>query len=76
MFDHVKIGCSDYAATKAFFLAALAPLDVAAVGEGPPSYGIELVAQGDDTSLCLFQAQGPIAPLHIAFTLRTIQGQR
>ena len=26
MFDHVKFGVSDYAASKAFFLAALAPL--------------------------------------------------
>ncbi|MBK0394873.1 VOC family protein [Ramlibacter algicola] len=71
MFDHVKIGCSDYAASKAFFLTALAPLDVAAVGEGAPSYGIELVAKGDDASLCLFQGQGPIAPLHLAFKAKT-----
>ena len=32
MFDHVKIGVSDYAASKAFFLKALAPLGV--VGGG------------------------------------------
>lgn len=29
MFDHVKFGVRDYAATKAFFLKALAPLGVA-----------------------------------------------
>ena len=39
MFDHVKFGVSDYAASKAFFLQALAPLGVTLVGEGEPSYG-------------------------------------
>ena len=37
MFDHVKFGVSDYAASKAFFLTALEPLGVAVVSEGPPS---------------------------------------
>ncbi len=44
MFDHVKFGVSDYAASKAFFLQALAPLGVTLVGEGEPSYGAELAA--------------------------------
>ena len=30
MFDHVVFGVSDYAVSKAFFLKALEPLDVAA----------------------------------------------
>jgi len=42
MFDHVKFGVSDYAASKAFFLEALEPLGVAVVSEGPPTYGVEL----------------------------------
>jgi catechol 2,3-dioxygenase-like lactoylglutathione lyase family enzyme len=42
MFDHVKFGVSDYAASKAFFLRALEPLGVAVVSEGPPTYGVEL----------------------------------
>jgi hypothetical protein len=42
MFDHVKFGVSDYAASKAFFLKALEPLGVAVVSEGPPTYGVEL----------------------------------
>ncbi len=42
MFDHVKFGVSDYAASKAFFLKALEPLGVAVVQEGPPTYGVEL----------------------------------
>ena len=33
MFDHVKFGVSDYAASKAFFLKALEPLGVAVVPE-------------------------------------------
>src|SRR3954462_13664959 len=40
MFDHVKFGVSDYAASKAFFLKALEPLGVAVVSEGPPTYGV------------------------------------
>jgi hypothetical protein len=38
MFDHVKFGVSDYAASNAFFLKALEPLGVAVVSEGPPTY--------------------------------------
>jgi hypothetical protein len=33
MFDHVKFGVSDFAASKAFFLKALQPLGVAVVGK-------------------------------------------
>ena len=33
MFDHVKFGVSDYAASKAFYLKALGPLGVVAGGE-------------------------------------------
>lgn len=71
MFDHVKIGVSDYAASKAFFLQALAPLGVKAGGEGQPAYGIELVAEGQVASLCLFQSEDKPAPLHIAFVAKT-----
>ncbi|MDB4940876.1 MAG: hypothetical protein JWP97_410 [Labilithrix sp.] len=66
MFDHVKIGVSDYAKSKAFFLAALAPLGVTAVSEGTPQYGVELAAN-DDVSLCLFETDARPAPLHLAF---------
>jgi catechol 2,3-dioxygenase-like lactoylglutathione lyase family enzyme len=65
MFDHVKFGVSDYAASKTFFLKALEPIGVRICGEGEPSYGIE-IAQGD-SSLCLFQTAEKPAPLHIAF---------
>jgi catechol 2,3-dioxygenase-like lactoylglutathione lyase family enzyme len=70
MFDHVKFGASDYAASKAFFLEALAPLGVTAGSEGEPSYGIELCGRGN-SSLCLFQATAKPAPLHIAFVAQS-----
>ena len=67
MFDHVKFGVSDYEASKAFFLKALAPLGVVVGSEGSPAYGVELVAKGA-ASLCLCQADEKPAPLHLAFT--------
>jgi catechol 2,3-dioxygenase-like lactoylglutathione lyase family enzyme len=71
MFDHVKFGVSDYAASKAFFLQALAPLGVTVAGEGTPAYGIELCVPGSDASLCLFQTDEAPAHLHVAFAART-----
>ncbi|MCB9670014.1 MAG: VOC family protein [Alphaproteobacteria bacterium] len=70
MFDHVKIGVSDYARSKSFFLRALAPLGIRAGGEGEPAYGIELVDDGS-VSFILFASEVPPAPLHIAFAART-----
>src|SRR6516225_5521861 len=67
MFDHVKFGVSDYAASKAFFLKALEPLGVAVVSEGPPTYGIELSPKGGKASLCLYQTEEKPAHLHLAF---------
>ena len=70
MFDHVKFGVSDFAASKAFFLKALEPLGVAVVSEGAPTYGIELSSDGK-ASLCLFQTEERPAPLHLAFVARS-----
>jgi catechol 2,3-dioxygenase-like lactoylglutathione lyase family enzyme len=69
MFDHVKFGVSDYAASKAFFLKALAPMGVVVVSEGPPAYGIELSSKGA-VSLCLYQTEDKPAPLHLAFSAK------
>ena len=66
MFDHVKIGVSDYAASKAFFLKALEPLGVTLIAEGPPTYGVELSSKAT-ASLCLYLAEEKPAPLHLAF---------
>ncbi len=68
MFDHVKFGVSDYAASKAFYLEALEPLGVAVVSEGTPTYGVELSAPDGTCSLCLFQTEEKPAHLHLAFT--------
>ena len=72
MFDHVKFGVSDFAASKAFFLKALKPLGVSVVAEGVPTYGVELCAKGP-TSLVLFQTEEKPAHLHLAFTAETRQ---
>src|SRR4051794_35739259 len=67
MFDHVKFGVSDFAASKAFFLKALEPLGVVVVSEGPPAYGVELGQPGGKVSLCLCQTDEKPAHLHLAF---------
>ncbi|ADO74788.1 VOC family protein [Stigmatella aurantiaca] len=66
MFDHVKFGVSDYAASKAFFVKALEPLGVAVLAEGVPTYGVELGGKGIP-SLVLFQTEEKPAHLHLAF---------
>ena len=70
MFDHVKFGVSDFAASKAFFLAALEPLGVAVLAEGVPTYGVEMGGKGP-ASLVLFQTGEKPAHLHLAFTAET-----
>jgi catechol 2,3-dioxygenase-like lactoylglutathione lyase family enzyme len=67
MFDHVKFGASDYAASKAFFIAALSPLGVVVASEGPPAYGVELCIPNGKASLCIFQTDEQPAHLHLAF---------
>ena len=71
MFDHVRFGVSDYAASKAFFLKALEPLGVAVCAEGVPTYGVEL-SKGE-VSLCLYQTEERPAHLHLAFTAENRQ---
>ena len=74
MFDHVKFGVSDYAASKAFFLKALEPLGIAVVSEESPTYGVELSSPEGKASLCLFQTEEkPAAHLHLAFTAENRQ---
>ena len=71
MFDHVKFGVSDYAASKAFFVKALEPLGVTIVSEMSPSYGVELCQGTGKVSLCLFQTDEKPAHLHLAFVADT-----
>jgi catechol 2,3-dioxygenase-like lactoylglutathione lyase family enzyme len=71
MFDHVKFGVSDFAASKAFYTRALAPIGVAVVAEGDPSYGVEMAQPGGTVSLCLFLTKEKPAHLHLAFAAET-----
>ena len=73
MFDHVKFGASDYAASKACLLKALEPLGVAVVSEGPPTYGVELGIPDGKSSLCVFQTEEKPAHLHLAFAAENRQ---
>jgi len=72
VFDHVKFGVTDYAASKTFFLTALEPLGVTIVSEGPPAYGVELSQKGNP-SLCLHLTAEKPAHLHLAFTAENRQ---
>ena len=67
MFDHVKFGVTDFAASKAFYLRVLEPLGVVVVGEGTPTYGVELCQADGKVSLCLCQSEEKPAHLHVAF---------
>ena len=72
MFDHVKFGVSDYAASKAFFLKALEPLGVTVVTEWPPN-GAELSRPNGNVSLCFYQTGEKPARLHLAFAAENRQ---
>jgi catechol 2,3-dioxygenase-like lactoylglutathione lyase family enzyme len=67
MFDHVKFGASNYAASRNFFLKALEPLGAKAGSEGASTYGIELILRDGKSSLCLFETKEKPAHLHLAF---------
>jgi catechol 2,3-dioxygenase-like lactoylglutathione lyase family enzyme len=70
MFDHVKFGVSDYAASRSFFVKALEPLGVTDVREWPPN-GVELSKPNGKVSLCLYQTEEKPAHLHLAFEAET-----
>jgi catechol 2,3-dioxygenase-like lactoylglutathione lyase family enzyme len=67
MFDHIGFPVRDVAASRKFYLAALAPLGVGVAMEGP--YGVGL-GQGGKPSLWLSQGDPPVSPLHIAFAAK------
>lgn len=72
MFDHVKFGVSDFAASRTFFVRVLAPLGITDVREWPPN-GVELSQPNGTVSLCLHETQEKPAPLHLAFVAQTRQ---
>jgi len=63
MFDHVVFGVRDYAASKAFYLAAFAAIGMKVVAEN--ALGLEMSADGQ-SSLCIFQTDEKPARLHLA----------
>jgi len=73
MFDHVKFGVRDFAASKAFYAKVLEPLGVVIVAEGVPTYGVELCHPEGTVSLCLFETAEKPAHLHIAFAAQNRQ---
>ena len=66
MFDHVKFGVRDFAVSKAFYLAALAPLGVTVVADYAAK-GAELGQPASDSTLILYPAEEEPAHLHLAF---------
>jgi len=71
MFDHVCFGASDYEASKAFFLKALAPLGVTIASEN--ELGVEIVRPNDNCSLCIGPTTEKPAHLHLAFAAENRQ---
>ena len=68
MFDHIGFGVSDLPASKSFFLAALAPLEIGVVMEG--EFGVGIGKKGKP-SLWLSQGGAKPSPLHLAFAADT-----
>jgi catechol 2,3-dioxygenase-like lactoylglutathione lyase family enzyme len=68
MFDHVGIGVTDLAQSKAFFLRALQPLGVSVIMEVP--YGVGMGANRKP-SLWLTETNERPAHLHLAFAADT-----
>jgi catechol 2,3-dioxygenase-like lactoylglutathione lyase family enzyme len=64
MFDHIGFGVTNLAESKAFFLKALKPIDVAVAMEGP--YGVGM-GKGNKPALWLYETSATPAHLHIAF---------
>lgn len=65
MIDHLGLGVSDLAASKRFFVAALAPLGIAVAMEG--EHGVGLGKNGKPL-LWLAPAGAASGRMHIAFT--------
>ena len=64
MFDHIGLGVSNLAASRAFFLQALQPLGVTVAMEGPYDVGL---GRNGKPSLWLHETTDKPTPLHLAF---------
>ncbi len=65
MFDHLGMGVTDMEASTAFYVAALAPIDVKVVADFGDAVGLGI---GTKPWLWLSKASTKPMPLHIAFT--------
>lgn len=65
MFDHLGFGVSNFEASKAFFLAALKPLGIGVVTEGP--WGVGIGPPGKPGLWLHASPDKPAVPMHIAF---------
>ena len=68
MLDHIGIGVSDLAASKAFFVKALAPLGIGVVMEFPEAIGLGSPGRPD---FWISHGEQPPARLHLAFSADT-----
>jgi len=68
MFDHIGLSAIDLEASKAFYVAALAPLGIGVVKEFPGAVGL---GKPGRPFFWLSPAEGSITPIHIAFTADT-----
>jgi len=72
MFDHVKFGVSDFAASKSVLPQGTRTARRSCCLGGAPTYGVELCPKGK-ASLCLYQTEEKPAHLHLAFTAENRQ---
>jgi catechol 2,3-dioxygenase-like lactoylglutathione lyase family enzyme len=74
MIDHITIGVGDYARSKAFYGAALAPLGIQALYVVPHehTHGVDVCGFGDDRPWFWIAGQdGLSGKFHVAFTAQT-----
>jgi len=67
MFDHIGFRVRSLAASRAFYLRALAPLGFGVAMEGPFGVGLGV---GGKPELWLSEGDPPASPLHLAFAAR------
>jgi catechol 2,3-dioxygenase-like lactoylglutathione lyase family enzyme len=72
LLDHIGLGVRDYARSKAFYAAALMPLDIELVmefegwaGFGPAGTSPQGLQR--TPSFWIHEAAGPLSPAHVAF---------
>jgi predicted lactoylglutathione lyase len=72
--DHVKLPVADLGASRAFYLAALAPFGYRLVYDGPESLGFGVGDAGDeDEPFAVERSSSLGAPCHVAFTASSTQ---